>query len=170
MQNQFFSNKAMKKLHTADDLEQYVQITNPRVWIILAACAALLTGLMVWVFFGTAATTVATSAVTLDGKTQSFLTYQEFQLIRAGDRAFTNDAPWTVSECSSVPLSRDEAFAMIGSDYLFDKLIKTDKSYLVTFAPEQGSSAAGENGGTATPVSVIIHTQAVHPIDLILKR
>ena len=160
----------MKKLHTADDMEQYVQITNPRVWIILAACAAMLMGLMVWVFFGTAATTVETSAVMLDGKTQSFLTYQEFQLIKTGDRAYINDAPWTVSECSSVPLSRDEAFAMIGSDYLFDKLIKTDKSYLITFTPEQGGSASGESATSITPVSVIIHTQAVPPIDLILKR
>ena len=170
MPNQIFSDKAMKKLRTADDMEAYVQITNVRVWIVLGACAALLTGLLVWAFFGTAATTVETRAVLLNGKMQSFLSDQEFRLIRVGDQAYIDETPWTVSECSAVPLSRDTAFGMIGSDYLYDKLIKNDQSYAVTFTPEGDPSDSGETAVSGTPVSVLIYTRALHPIDLILKR
>ena len=87
-----------------------------------------------------------------------------------GDQAYIDESLWTVSECSAVPLSRDAAFGMIGSDYLYDKLIKTDKSYAVTFTPEGDPSVSGENVFSGTPVSVLIYTQALHPIDLILKR
>lgn len=43
----------MKKLRSPDDMEKYLQITNPGKWIILGACAALLIGLLIWAFFGT---------------------------------------------------------------------------------------------------------------------
>ena len=168
MSNQIFSEKAMKKLHTTDDMEQYVKIATPRIWLLLCACALLLAGLLVWAFFGTAATTVETNAVLLNGEMQSFLPFQEFRLIRVGDQAYINDTPWTVSECSSVPLSRDTAIGMIGSDYLYDKLIKTNISYVVTFTPDQAHTDFGENNGI--PVNAIIYTQEMHPIDLILNR
>jgi hypothetical protein len=171
MQNQIFSEKAMNKLKTADDLEQYVQITNPRVWIIMAACAALLTGLLVWAFFGTAATTVEARAAMLEEKMQCFLPSEEYQLVRVGDPAYINHMPWTVSECSGVPLSRDAAYGIVGSDFLYYELIKANKSYQVTLEPVQSGyvSGTGCGSGPAT-VDVVIHTRSVHPIDLILKR
>ncbi len=169
MAEQIFTRKAMKKLHTTDDMEQYIQGTSPRIWIVLCACGALLTGLLIWAFFGTAATVVETQAVLLDGEMKSFVSYQDFQLIREGDKAFINDDPWTVSECAHTALSRDAAFAMIGSDYLYDKLIGQEKSFLVTYVPA-GKGTAAKYATEGTPLSVTVYTQAVHPVDLILKR
>ncbi len=169
MEEQIFTSKAMKKLHTTDDMEQYIQGTNPGIWIILCACGALLIGLLIWAFFGTAATVVETQAVLLGGEMKSFVSYKDFQLIRKGDKAYINEDPWTVSECAPAALSRDAAFIVIGSDYLYDKLIGQEKSFQVTYVPA-GTGTAAEHATEGTPVSVTVFTQAVHPVDLILKR
>ena len=170
MPDQIFSDKAMKKLKTSDDLEQYVQLTTPGVWIALAASAALLIGLIVWAFFGTAATTVETRAAIVDGKMQCFLPADEYQLVRVGDTAYIDHMPWTVSECSSVPLSRDMAYGIIESDFLYYELINSNKSYRVTLEPVQSDPASGQGSGAGqATVDVVIHTRSVHPIDLILN-
>lgn len=169
--SEFFSEKAMKKLKTADDMEQYVEITSPRVWMIIGACAALLIGLLVWAFFGTAATTLETRAVLLDGKMQSFLSDQEIRLVAPGDKVFINETPWLVSACSDTPLSRESAYAAIGRDYLYSLLVHSDRSYLVIYEPYQDDFLPEEvTGSGSLPVSVTVYTQALHPIDLILNR
>ena len=171
MPNQIFSEKAMKKLKTADDLEQYVQVTNPRIWIVLCACAALLLGLLVWAFFGTAATTVEARAAMIDGEMRCFLPSEEFKLVKVGDPAYINHLPWTVSERSAVPLSRDAAYGIVGSDYLYYELIQANKSYQITLEPVQSEPLPGKGDESSlATVDVVIHTRSVHPIDLILKR
>jgi hypothetical protein len=171
MPDQNFNNKELKKLKTNDDLEQYVRLTTPGVWIVLSAAAALLIGLIIWAFFGTAATTVVTRAATVDGKMQCFLPENEYQLVRVGDPAYINDMPWTVTECSSVPLSRDMAYGIIGSDYLYYELVDSNKSYQVTLEPVQSDPADGQDReDDVATVNVVIHTRSVHPIDLILDQ
>ena len=167
----FFNEKALKKLRTADDMEQYVEIISPRIWMIVSACAALLIGLLAWAFFGTAATTLETRAVLLDGKLQSFLSDQEIRLVEPGDKVFINETPWFVAECSDVPLSRESAYTAIGRDYLYSLLVHSDKSYLVTYRPYQDDFLSEEvTGSGSLPVNVTVYTQAMHPIDLILNR
>ena len=170
MPDQIFSDKAMKKLKTTDDLEQYVRLTTPGVWIVLAASAALLAGLIIWAFWGTAATTVETRAAMVDGKMQCFLPADEYQLVKVGDPAYINHMPWTVTECSSVPLTRDMAYGIIGSDFLYYELINSNKSYQVILEPVQSAPASRQGSGSdLATVDVVIHTRSVHPIDLILN-
>ena len=46
--NNRFREKASKKLRSPDDLDEYVRVTNPSVWVVLAACATLMIGLFAW--------------------------------------------------------------------------------------------------------------------------
>ena len=170
MPDQIFSDKAMQKLKTTDDLEQYVQITTPGVWIVLGAAASLLIGLIIWAFWGTAATTVETRAAMLDGKMCCFLPADEYQLVRVGDPVYIDHAPWVVTECSSVPLTRDMAYGIIKSDFLYHELINSSKSYQITLEPSRSTPAFGRgHGSSLSTVDAVIHTRSVHPIDLILN-
>ena len=170
MADQIFSDKAMQKLKTADDLEQYVKLTNPGIWIVLAASASLLIGLIAWVFWGTAATTVEARAALINGKMQCFLPYNEYQLVKVGDEVYINHALWVVSECSDVPLSRDDAYGIVGSDFLYHELISSNKSYQITLDPVQSNNLPRRLGSSLATVDVVIHTRSVHPIDLILNQ
>ena len=53
-----FTDKASNKLRSPDDLDECVRVTNPSVWVVLAACACLMIGLLAWGFLGTAETSV----------------------------------------------------------------------------------------------------------------
>lgn len=33
-----FTEKVAKKLRSPDDLDEYVRVTNPSIWVVLAAC------------------------------------------------------------------------------------------------------------------------------------
>lgn len=54
-----FNKRATERLRSPDDLEKYVQVTNPSVWVVLGACIALLAGLLAWGIFGTVSTNVS---------------------------------------------------------------------------------------------------------------
>ena len=49
-----FTEKAQDKLRSPDDLDEYVRVTNPSIWVVLAACAVLLVSLFAWGLLGTA--------------------------------------------------------------------------------------------------------------------
>ena len=53
-----FNKKASEKLRNPDDLDKYLRVTNPSVWIVIAACVVLLLGLLAWGVFGTVSTSV----------------------------------------------------------------------------------------------------------------
>lgn len=62
-----FNKKATEKLRSPDDLDMYVRVTHPSIWIVLAACATLLIGLFAWGVFGTVTTSVVTTGTSVGG-------------------------------------------------------------------------------------------------------
>jgi hypothetical protein len=46
--NQIFRKKSLERLSSPEDLNAYLHVTNPAVWIILTAVILLLVGLFVW--------------------------------------------------------------------------------------------------------------------------
>ena len=42
---ELFTKKATEKLRSPDDLDEYVRVTNPSIWVVLAACISLMVGL-----------------------------------------------------------------------------------------------------------------------------
>ena len=47
-----FRRKAMARLSSPEDLEEYLTVTGPGVWLPLAAVMVLLIGVIVWMIFG----------------------------------------------------------------------------------------------------------------------
>lgn len=54
-----YREKALNKISTPDRLSEYLRVTNPSVWIILAAVLLLLIGLFVWAANATIETTIS---------------------------------------------------------------------------------------------------------------
>ena len=157
-----FNKRATEKLQSPDDLDQYVRVTNPSVWIVLAACVALLAGLLAWGVFGAVTTSVTATGVAVNGRALCFLTAENAAQVEVGDNAVVSGELMKVSEVSAVPLSRDEAGHVLASDYLVSTLISGDWAYMVTFSGDVEELATG------VPLSVSIMTESVSPISLIL--
>ena len=157
-----FNQRAAEKLRSPDDLDKYVRITSPSAWAVIAACAALLLGLLAWGVFGAVSTNVSTTGTCVGGRAVCFLSAEDAAKVDVGDAAYVDGMQMTVTDVANVPLSLDEAHAELGSDYLVSALVEGDWAYLVVFEGDAGSLAEG------VPLTVSITTERIAPISLIL--
>ena len=157
-----FTKKASDKLRSPDDLDEYVRVTNPSVWVVLAACAVLLIGLFAWGFFGTAATSVGATGAYVKGEAVCFLSADEASKVHVGDDANVGGYLMEVASVSAVPVSRIEAREIVGNDYLASTLVGDDWTYVVRFS---GDGQPGLAEGVPIPVNITIDNIA--PITLI---
>lgn len=52
MNNNLFREKNLKRVSSPEELNDYLKVTTPRVWILLAAVILLLAGGLLWGFTG----------------------------------------------------------------------------------------------------------------------
>ncbi len=48
-----YREKSLQKISSPEQLNDYIRVTSPSVWIVLAATVALLIGIIGWSIFGT---------------------------------------------------------------------------------------------------------------------
>jgi hypothetical protein len=61
-----FRTKAMDRIASPDQLTEYLRVTNPGIWAVLAAVILLLAGIFAWSMVGTLETTADVTAVVED--------------------------------------------------------------------------------------------------------
>ena len=62
MNKQIFRKKSVDRMSSPEQLNDYIKVTNPGVWMALAAIVILLIGVCVWGVFGTLETKPAVAA------------------------------------------------------------------------------------------------------------
>ena len=159
-----FNKKATEKLQSPDDLDKYVRVTNPSVWVVVGACAALLIGLLAWGLFGAVFTSVSATGVMVDNKPICYLSAEDVAKVHKGDNASFGGEPLVVSEVSTVPDSRAEASRILPNDYLVSALFNGDWAYRVVFEGDTSDIAAD------IPISVNITTEVISPISLLMDK
>lgn len=161
--SELFTKEASEKLRSPDDIDEYVRVTNPSVWVVLAACTTLLIGLFAWGFLGTVETSVKTLGTCVKGEVVCFLPTEKVSEVHVGDVASVDGELMEVAALSAVPVSRAEARDIVGSDYLASTLVTGDWTYVVHLDGGDHDFAEG------VPLSVIITTERIAPISLLFK-
>jgi len=156
-----FNQTAQQRLSSPDDLDKYLRVTTPKVWVALLAIMALAMGLLAWGFFGSVSSNVTTTGTCVDGMTFCLLDGSQIASVNCGDAAYIYGQQGSVASVSEVPISRDEARTLLKSDYLVDTLMQFDWAYLVTFDDVEVIAEG-------VPVEVSITTERVAPISLVL--
>ena len=157
-----FNKKATEKLRSPDDLDKYVRVTNPSVWLVLVACLAMLIGLLAWGIFGAVTTSVATTGTCVEGRAVCFLSADDAAKVSVGNVAMVGGERMTGSSVSSIPLSISEASSVLKSDYLVSTLVQEDWAYQINFEGDTSELSEG------VPLVVNITTERVAPLSLIL--
>lgn len=67
MEKGLFREKSLEKIQSPESLNDYIRVSNPGVWLIVAAAIVLLVGACIWGIFGHVETTVSTQAIVTDG-------------------------------------------------------------------------------------------------------
>ena len=158
-----FTEKALDKLRSPDDLYNYLRVTNPSIWVLLFACVFLIAGLLVWAVFGTLSSSVDTVGTCLSGEVVCFLPYDRASAVHVGNSAKVNGELVQVASVSRTPVSRAEASDIVDNGFLADMLIGDDWVYVVRLDGEAGSSFEED-----IPLPVSIASERVAPISLIL--
>ncbi|MCQ2476200.1 MAG: hypothetical protein MJ173_09930 [Clostridia bacterium] len=68
MADDLFRKKSLDKIKSPDQLNDYVRVANPGVWLLLCAVVVLLIGFCVWGIFGQIKTTVPAQITVDSGK------------------------------------------------------------------------------------------------------
>ena len=161
--SQIFNQRASERLRNPDDLDKYLRMTNPSVWAVLAGCAALLIGMLVWGVFGTITPNVSVYGVCQMQNAFCLVTPDEAQKIHEGDDVLIAGVPMTVKYVSGEPISRDEAKTLMGGDYLVSTLMEDeDWAYIVDLEGDVTQLSEG------VPLAATITVEHIAPITLVL--
>lgn len=100
MNESVFREKSLEKVKSPDNLNEYIRVANPGVWVLLAAVIALLLGMCIWGVFGQLRTEIRVDARSENGIVTCFLPEEKAQSVKPGMSAFIEDIGGKVTEVS----------------------------------------------------------------------
>lgn len=110
MTNTIFRKKSIDRVSSPEQLNDYVRVSNPGVWLLLAAVIVLLAGVCVWGIFGHLDTTVSAAAVSENGKTTCYVKAEDVSSVTDGMTVRIDGGEYTVSDISSKPVEVTDSF------------------------------------------------------------
>jgi hypothetical protein len=167
-----FRQESIDRALSPDQLDQYIKVSNPGIWLVLTALLILLASVLVWGFTGTLPKTLTVNGVmeeneqavcfidvnTLDKDIQGCKV--QIQLAAAGNAAYDG----VVSDVSGNPYSAAEIAAKYESDWVTQKLVTGEYAYAVTVDLSGGPAYTA---GAITSMTII--TEEVKPISYLLN-
>ena len=105
--NSIFRQQSLNRVSSPEELDQYLQVTGPGVWMTLAIIIVLLIGVFSWMIFGELDTTVPVAVIAQDGQAVCLIPVDQTESLRSdsvivGETAYTiSDAGYSVQLVSS---------------------------------------------------------------------
>ena len=111
MENPLFRKKSMERVSSPEQLNEYIKVTSPGVWAVLAAVLVLIIGFIVWGVVGKLETKVSAVAVSEEGQAVCYVRQEDVNGIAAGNAVRFGDKEYPVSAVSAQPVKVDEGFS-----------------------------------------------------------
>ena len=108
MNTKLFRKSSIDRVNSPEQLNEYIRVANPGVWLVLAAVVVLLIGIVIWGVFGNVETKVETG-VSVDQKTALCYVSEEYaSRITPGMAVRTEEFEGTVKGVSSAPVKIED--------------------------------------------------------------
>lgn len=157
MNEQLFRKKSIEQVSSPEQLNEYIRVSNPGVWMVLAAIVFLLVGVCVWGFVGHLDTTLTTVAIGENDQIIVYVKESDIASVESGMMVRIDDAEYTVSEIASNPIAVDDTF----TDYALHvgELVKGEWVYPVKVNGEfsEGVHNAKIVIDSVSPISFIMN-------------
>lgn len=111
MARSIFRKKSLDRVSNPEQLNDYIRVTNPGVWMVLCAVILLLIGIFVWATFGRLDTTVSVGAVTENGQTLCYVKEADVQTLEAGMQVRIGEEQRQIKTISRQPILVDDSVA-----------------------------------------------------------
>jgi len=158
-----FRKSAQDRISSPEQLDKYIKVANPSVWVTLAAVIVFLVAITIWSFSGRIPTTVSINGIARDGAICCYLSPDKVGELKVGDSAVVlGQSTGEVTGISATPISANEASKNIESDYTVSELNLSEWNYVVTI-----STADVPAEGTLVPVKIT--TEEVAPMSFLFN-
>ncbi len=125
-----FRKESMDRIQSPEQLNDYLHITNPTVWVVLAAVIILLAGMLVWSSFATISSFAeGTASVENGSMTVRFTDEDLARNVEAGMSVVVGDVSSTIS---SVGRGEDGAVFALANTTLSDGVYDARVTYRTT--------------------------------------
>lgn len=158
MGNPVFRQKSIEKISSPEQMNDYIRVSNPSVWIILAAVIVLLAGVFVWGLFGCLDSAFQTGGVCKDGSLTVYVSEENFAKISEKAVISVDGAELALSDIPSSPVRLDDN----ADPYLLHLTGASAGEWVYVLKVD----AAGMKDGI---ISVSVITERVRPLDFVLN-
>ena len=111
MNDKIFRKKSVDRMSSPEQLNDYIKVTTPGVWMVLAAIVILLIGICVWGFFGKLETKLNVAAVSENGQIVCYVKEENVSKVKENLTVRINDKEYTVTSVASRPVAVTEEFS-----------------------------------------------------------
>ena len=112
--SKLFREKSLERIASPEQLNAYIRVSTPSVWLLLAAVVILLVGVCVWGVFGRMDTTLTAVAVAEDGIVTAYLKEVDAASVRAENNVTVAGGHAKVKSVETQPMRVDDSF----TDYM----------------------------------------------------
>lgn len=97
--------KKLRKVDSPEQLNQYIRLSNPGVWILLIAIVVLLIGVCAWGFFGKIDTKITTVAISGDYNSYVYIKEADLEKVKNGMNVeiVNNENKYEIVEIETIP-------------------------------------------------------------------
>lgn len=171
MQNRLFKKSSVERFSSPEKLNDYIQVSNPSSWMVLAAALALLLGVLIWGFFGELTQSVTFTGLAQEGTLRCYVDNMTSAALEEGMEVAivpvteTDTAQAVTGRVTAIavhPLSYGEATEGMTQDYLPAVLGIATWNIVVDVEPAEALYE-----GMVYSLSAVIDTQ--RPIDLLFQ-
>ena len=111
MNEQLFRKKSIDRVFSPEQLNEYIRVSNPSVWVILLSIVVLLIGVCAWGVLGHLDTVLITPAIAeTDGQIKGYVNEADIDKVAVGMTVTVKEAQCTISEIKPQPVVVDESF------------------------------------------------------------
>ena len=111
MEKQIFRKKSMERITAPEELDAYIRVVNPSVWIILGAIMILLLGAFVWGSVTYLNTAISPVVVAEQGEVVMYVKDSQISMLEIGMQVELEGNTGTITELSKMPVHVDEEFS-----------------------------------------------------------
>ena len=104
MNEQLFRKKSIDRVSSPEQLDAYLRVANPGVWLVLIAIAVLLVGVCVWGFLGHLDTTVDAVAVCENGTVTLYVKDEDGKSVQIGLEVRIGEDTASATAISPMPI------------------------------------------------------------------
>lgn len=108
--NTIFRKSSLDRVSSPEQLNEYIKVSRPGVWLILGAVIVLLIGVCVWGVLGTLTTNLDAVTVVQDGKATCYVDPEKAKSLTTGMEIRVGESTGSITAIAAFPMEITDDF------------------------------------------------------------